>query len=255
MTAGLTQSFTRLGEFRGGARATLPLLVGVIPFGIIFGAVAVANSISPAGALAMSLFVFAGSAQFIAAGMVASGSGVLLIILTTFIVNLRHSLYAATLAPRLAGLPQRWLIPLGFMLTDETFVVVAQRLVHADASPYGHWYYLGSALLMYVNWQICTLIGIIAGQRIPNPQSWGLDFALPVTFIGILIPLLRSRPLVLCAAVAALSSIVFRQLPHQLGLIVAVLVAVGAGVLAEYALPSSRPPRVLAQSEVLDDTK
>lgn len=253
MIAGPTQTYSRRSEFRGGVRATLPLLVGVIPFGIIFGAVAVANGISPASALAMSLFVFAGSAQFIAAGLVATGAGVLLIVLTTFIVNIRHSLYAATLAPRLAGLPQRWLIPLGFMLTDETFVVVAQRFAQPDSSPFVHWYYFGSALFMYVTWQICTVVGIVTGQRLSGLQHWGLDFALPLTFIAMLVPLLRSRPIVLCAATAAVASIIFRQLPHQLGLIAAVLVAVAVSVVAEAAQRTPRHRGVVVQPEAIDD--
>lgn len=240
MTARPTQPYTRRAEFQGGVRATLPLLVGVAPFGVIFGAVAVANGISPAGALAMSLFVFAGSAQFIAAGLVAAGTGVALIILTTFIVNVRHSLYAATLAPHFAGLPQRWLIPLGFLLTDETFVVVAQRFSRDDKSPYLHWYYLGSASCIYVNWQICTVIGLLTGQRLTDLQSWGLEFALPLTFIAMLIPLLRSRPLILCAATAAVASIIFRHLPHGFGLIAAVLAGVGVGILVEARWPISR---------------
>lgn len=242
MTARPSQPYTRRAEFGGGVRATLPLLVGVAPFGVIFGAVAVANGISPAGTVAMSLFVFAGSAQFIAAGLVAAGAGVALIILTTLIVNARHSLYAATLAPHFAGLPQRWLIPLGFLLTDEAFVVVAQRFVREDKSPFLHWYYFGSALCIYVSWQICTVVGLVTGQRLTDLQSWGLDFALPLTFIAMLAPLLRSRPIVICATTAAVASIVFRHLPHQLGLIVAVIVGVGAGVLVEARRPAARPP-------------
>ena len=150
----------------------------------------------------MSLFVFAGSAQFVATGLVAGGAGLAIIILTTFVVNVRHGLYSMSLAPHVKNLPQRWLLPLGFWLTDETFLVVIERFSRPDRSPNRHWFYLGSAIFMYVNWQICTFIGIRAGQSIPDPQSWGLDFALPVTFIGMLVPALHSRPVVLCVVVA-----------------------------------------------------
>jgi 4-azaleucine resistance transporter AzlC len=255
MTARPTQPFTRRAEFWGGVRATLPLLVGVAPFGVIFGAVAVANGISAAGVMAMSLLVFAGSAQFIASGLVAAGAGVALIILTTFIVNVRHSLYAATLAPHFAGLPQRWLLPLGFMLTDETFVVVAQRFVGDDKSPSLHWYYFGSALCIYVTWQLCTVIGLLTGQRLTNLHRLGLDFALPLTFIAMLAPLLRSRPIVLCATTAAVASIVFRHIPHHLGLIVAVIVGVGAGVLVEARWPASHPSAAALPVESRHDKK
>lgn len=226
-------SYTRRHEFLGGMKATIPLIVGAIPFGIIFGAVAVNAGISSWGAAAMSAFVFAGSAQFVAAGLVASGAGLAIIIVTTFVVNLRHSLYSVTLAPFMHQLPQRWLLVLGFTLTDETFLVVIDRYRQNDSSPYKHWYHLGSAVFMYANWQLCTWIGIFAGQALPNPASWGLDFALVVTFIGMLMPGLSSRPAVACAIAAGAASILCAPLPNRLGLIVAALVGVTAGLMAE----------------------
>jgi 4-azaleucine resistance transporter AzlC len=220
-------------EFWRGVRATFPLVVGAIPFGIIFGAVAVNGGLSPQATMAMSLFVFAGSAQFVAAGLVAAGAGVAIIVLTTFVVNLRHALYAASLAPHMKTLPQRWLLPLGFWLTDESYLVVIERYGRADPSPFKHWFYLGSALFMYGNWQLCTYIGIRAGQAIPNPESWGLEFALPVTFIGMLVPMLRSRPVFACVVVAAGAAVILHGLPNQLGLIGATLAGVGTGALLQ----------------------
>ena len=224
---------SRLTEFWDGFRLTIPLIVGAIPFGIIFGALAVTRGLSPQAASAMSAFIFAGSAQFIAAGLVASGTSTALIVLTTFVVNLRHSLYSASLAPHMKHLPQRWLLPLGFWLTDESYVVVINRYNQPDASPYKHWFFFGSALSMYLNWQLCTYIGIRAGQTIHDPQRWGLDFALAVTFLGMLAPMLRNRPTLICVLVAGISSVLFYGLPNKLGLIVAALLAVGAGVIAE----------------------
>ncbi len=224
---------SRRCEFAAGMKATIPLIVGAIPFGIIFGAVAVNAGISPLAAQAMSLFVFAGSAQFVAAGLVAGGAGLIIIILTTFVVNVRHGLYSMSLAPHVKQLPQRWLLPLGFWLTDETFLVVVDRYNRPDRSPNKHWFYLGSAVFMYLNWQLCTYIGIRAGQSIPAPQSWGLDFALPVTFIGMLVPALHSRPVILCVVVAGSGAVLFHGLPHQLGLIVATLLGVTAGFIAQ----------------------
>jgi 4-azaleucine resistance transporter AzlC len=180
----------------------------------------------------MSAFVFAGSAQFIAAGLVAGGAGLVVIVLTTFVVNLRHALYAASLAPHMKGLPQRWLAPLGFWLTDESYVVVIARYQKEDPSPYKHWFYLGSAVFMYTGWQVWTWIGIVAGQAIPNPQNWGLDFALAVTFIGMVVPGLRVRSVAVSVAVAAASALAFNGLPNKLGLIVAALLGVAAGVAA-----------------------
>ena len=228
---------TRGGEFWAGVRDTLPLVVGAIPFGIIFGAVASTSGLSATGTLAMSIFVFAGSAQFIAANLILSGTSAAIIILTTFVVNLRHTLYAATLAPHMKNLPQRWLLPLGFWLTDESFVVTISRYTQPDPSPYKHWYFLGSELFMYSNWILCTLIGVVAGEKIQNPQSWGLDFAMIVTFIGITVPIVRSRPALVAVIVAGVVAVLTNSLPNKLGLIIAALLGVAAGVIAESLWP------------------
>lgn len=241
------QQPTRRSELIGGIKATIPLVIGGIPFGIIFGAAAVASGISPAGALGMSAFVFAGSAQFIAVGLVAAGTDVIWIIITTFVVNARHALYAASLAPYTKRLPHRWLLPLGYMLTDEAFVVVINRYHQPDDSPHKHWYFLGSAGFMYVDWQLSTLIGIIAGSTIPDMRNWGLDFALVVTFIGMLVPLIKNRPAVIAVVVASATALLTYSLPNQLYLMVAALAGVIAGVIAESLLPQQQNEAVIAE--------
>ena len=222
-------------------RGIVPLLIGSIPFAIIFGAVAVASGISPLTAAAMSAFVFAGSAQFVGIGMLAAGANVWVIILTTLIVNLRHVLYAATLAPHLKHLSQRWLFPLGFLLTDESFVVAIQRYNRDDGSPRKHWYHFGTAASLYINWQFFTWVGLWAGRAIPNPAAWGLDFAFPATFIGMLVPLIVSRSIVVCVVCAGIATILFNNLPNRLGLIIAALCGVAAGMIAERWFPSQTP--------------
>ena len=211
----------------------IPLVVGAIPFGIIFGTLATNNGLSVAAALGMSAIVFAGSSQFIAVGMIAAGSGWMLVVLTTFIVNLRHLLYAVSLVPYVKPLSQRWKLVLGFWLTDEAFAIAIRRYQERDRSPFKHWYYLGAALLMYGNWQLCTLLGITIGQMIPNAAEWGLDFAMSVTFIGMIIPYLKTKPMGLAVIVAGVVALMAHQLPHQLGLIVAAIAGIGAGVLSE----------------------
>lgn len=226
-------------EFLAGLKNTLPLLVGVCPFGIIFGALALTSGLSPGAAMAMSAFVFAGSAQFLAATLVGAGADVWLIILTTFVINLRHVLYSITLTPYLKHLPARWQAPLAFWLTDESFVVVSQRYNRPDASAYKHWFFLGSAISMYTTWQMSTLIGILAGQAIPDPLSWGLDFALPVTFIGMLVPALKDKATLSAALVAGLTAVIAYRLEHQLGLMVAAVAGIIAGMLVERFWPSN----------------
>ena len=228
-----TRQGAGLTEFLAGARDTFPLIVGAIPFGIIFGTLAVASGLSFAGTMAMSAFVFAGSAQFIAVGLLAAGTGWPLIVLTTFVVNLRHALYSATLAPYVSRLPLRWQLAMAFWLTDETFAVVVSRFSGYSPSPGARWYYLGSALSMYINWQICTFLGLTIGQLLPDAAAWGLDFAMPVTFIGMTIPYLKNRSMVATAIVAGMAALVTYTMPNKLGLIVASMAGIAAGVLAE----------------------
>ncbi len=224
-------------EFFAGARDTLPLILGAAPFGVIFGALGVANGLSWWAVQGMSLFVFAGSSQFIAVRLVAQSVSLPLIILTTFIVNLRHALYSMSLGPYLKRLPQRWLVPLGFWLTDETYAVSIRRFNQPETSAHNHWYMLGSSLAMYGNWQLCTLIGILIGSQVKDAANWGLDFAMVVTFIGIVVPMLRSSPMLVCALAAALSSVLLNDMPNHLGLIVAGGIGIAAGVISESIWP------------------
>ena len=228
-----TSAPTAHAAFFAGAKDTIPLVIGAIPFGIIFGTLSSASGLSPWGALAMSAFVFAGSAQFIALGLLATGSHISLIILTTFVVNLRHLLYSVSLLPHLKHLPQRWLIPMAFWLTDETFVVVAKYFSAHPTHPHNRWYYLGSALAMYLNWQLCTLLGVTFGQSIPNAAEWGLDVAMPVTFIGMVIPYLKDKPMWASVIVAGSVSILAYPLPQKSGLILAAVAGVTAGLFIE----------------------
>lgn len=226
-------TYTRRQEMIDGFKATIPLVLGAIPFGIIYGAMGPTVGLSPAATIAMSLFVFAGASQFIAVTLIDQETGILLIVFTTFIVNLRHMLYSASLAPLMSHLKQRWLLPLGFWLTDETYAVSILRYQKGDDSPYKHYFVLASALFMYINWQLCTIIGVVAGQILENAESLGLEFAMVVTFIGIVVPMIVNRPMLVAAIVAGGVAIVAKPLPNNLGLFVASLVGIIAGVIAE----------------------
>jgi len=225
---------TRSSEFWAGARAVLPLVLSAIPFGILYGALAIEAQLSPAAAIAMSMFVFAGSSQFVGAGLVRDLAPIPVIVLTTFIVNLRHALYSATLAPYLKHLGQKWLLPLGFMLTDEAFAVTISRFEGEQGdSPHRHWYMFGAELAMYLNWQVCTIIGVLAGSLMGDTAGLGLDFAMSVTFIGIVVPLIRNRPMVVAAVVAGGVALLTFQLDNKIGLMLAAAAGIAAGYIAE----------------------
>jgi 4-azaleucine resistance transporter AzlC len=218
-------------EFINGAKATIPLIIGAIPFGIIFGTLAEPSGLSILAAMAMSLFVFAGSSQFIAVGLLAAGVGPVLIVATTFVVNLRHLLYATSLVDKVSHLSQAWRAVLAFGLTDESFAAVNSRYLGRSDTKHAHWFFLGSIVAMYSNWQVCTWLGIGLGELFPDMTQWGLDFAMSVTFLGMVIPYLRNKPMWLSVISAAAFALVLRDLPHQLGLVIAAL----SGICIGYA--------------------
>ncbi len=224
-------SLSKSTEFINGAKATIPLIIGAIPFGIIFGTLAEPSGLSIWGAMAMSLFVFAGSSQFIAVGLLAAGVGPALIVATTFVVNLRHLLYATALVDKVSHLSQAWRAVLAFGLTDESFAAVNSRYLGRSDTIHAHWFFLGSIMAMYSNWQLCTWLGIGLGELFPDMTQWGLDFAMSVTFLGMVIPYLRNKPMWLAVISAAAFALVLRDLPHQLGLVIAAL----SGICIGYA--------------------
>ena len=228
-----------------GVRDTVPMLVGAAPFGVIFGTLAIASGIPVWAVLALSALVFAGSSQFVAVSLIGGGAALPVIWLTTFVVNLRHALYSASLLPAVRELPARWRWLLAFWLTDETYAVVEHRLRTQGVANGGAAYWLGSSLAMYLNWQLWTVAGVLLGQSVPGLAQLGLaqlglDFAMVATFAAIVAPQLRQRPVLAAALAAGGVALLARHLPYKLGLMLAALAGVLAGLLAE-RLAASQP--------------
>jgi 4-azaleucine resistance transporter AzlC len=217
--------------FLAGARAEIPLLIGVFPFGMIYGALALNAGLSTAAAQMMSSIVFAGSAQFITAQLVHEATPGLVIVLTIAVVNLRHMLYSASLAPYLASLSTRWKALLSYLLTDEAY---APTILHYEANgvtSFTHWFLFGAGCSLWLTWQVSTALGIFLGTAIP--ESWSLDFALPLTFIAMVVPVLKNQPAIAAALSAGAVALVAFSLPYKLGLILAALVGITVGTLLE----------------------
>ncbi len=241
---------SRRREFSAGARDTAPLIIGAVPFGILYGVVCLTAGMPWWAAQAMSAFVFAGSAQFIAAGLVGQGTPFPFIVLTTFIVNLRHGLYGASIAPYLRGLPATWRAFLAFGMTDESY---ATTIVHYRDETRGdatakHWYFLGANVAMYVFWQFDTALGYWIGTALGDPLALGLDFVLPVVFIAILVPQLKSRSTILSALAAGVVAVLAAGLPNKLGLLIAIAAGILAGILSY--LPWRAVPGFRAEREI-----
>ena len=222
---------SRTREFALGALETLPLVVAAFPFGIVFGAMAHGGGLDFAVTLGMSAIVFAGASQFIAITLLFAASAMPVIVLTVFVVNLRQLLYSANLMHHVAHWPQKWRIPLAFWLTDETFAAVTDRINRHPGQPGLRWFYLGSAVFMYSFWQISTTLGYLLGEQIPGLEDWGLDIAMVVAFVGIVVPALKHRADWACAATALVSALLTHSWPYQSGLLCSSLLAIGVGMV------------------------
>jgi 4-azaleucine resistance transporter AzlC len=221
---------TRVSEFLGGVRAEIPLVVGAVPFGLIYGVSAMNAHLGPLASQGMSSIVFAGSAQFITVQLISAGLPAVIIIATAVIVNLRHALYSASLAPDLRDLhPIWWKYILAYLLTDEAYAATIIRYRNGEQSPHRHWFFLGAGFALWSSWQVSTTIGIFLGASIP--PSWELDFAAPLTFIALVVPALRDRASTAVALTAGILSIIASTLPLQLGLIVAIVIGISIGIL------------------------
>ena len=223
---------TRRQEWLAGLRGVAPLLLGAIPFGLIYGVLAVRAGLPTSMAQGMSVIVFAGSAQFITTQLLSEQAPLLVILLTATIVNLRHMLYSASMAPYLQPLHRGWKALLAYLLTDEAYVVAISRyMAPATTHRYAHWYFLGAGSGLWICWQLSTAVGVFLGAQIP--AAWSLDFTLPLTFIALIIPALKDRASVVSALVAGVVAVAALTMPLKLGLMTAMIAAIGAGYWVE----------------------
>jgi len=218
-------------EFWNGVRAEFPLLIGVFPFGMIYGALALNAGLSTSASQLMSSIVFAGSSQFVTAQLVHDAAPALVIIVTIAVVNLRHMLYSASPAPYLHDLSLRWKALLSYLLTDEAYAPTIIKYEKEGIKPFSHWFLLGAGFSLWFTWQISTALGIFLGTAIP--EDWPLDFALPLTFIAMVVPILKNRPMVASALSAGVVALLAFSLPYKLGIILAALTGILVGTILE----------------------
>lgn len=207
----------------------LPMMVGVIPFGIVFGASARAGGWTAIQTQAMSMILFAGASQLVVLGLVAAAAAPVMIVLTVAILNLRHLLYSMSLARTLRGSepPPRWL--LAFTVTDESFAMTIRESLSGRATPAFLW---GSSLVLYLSWALATLVGILIGDRIPDPTTYGLDLIFPLTFLALLVSVANTRKEWIVAALTAVLAVALsRVVDGGTALFISILAGAAIGAL------------------------
>jgi len=215
-----------------GARAIVPVLFALLPFGLAFGATAAGSGFSPIEALGMSVIVAAGAAQLAAVQLISAGASVAVVVLTVLVINLRFMLYSASLAQHFGSLPLRWKGLLSYHLTDQAYAATITRFDEGETNePDKRWYFLGTGLAIWTTWQVATMTGVFLGAWVS--EGWSLDFVLPLVFIALAVPAVKDRTTGAAALAAGVTAAFVAALPLNLGLIGAALVGVLGGLVME----------------------
>ena len=205
-----------------------PSLVGTVPFGLVVGVASVAAGLTPFQGVALSFLAFSGIAQLVATQLIAADSPLLLTLAAAAIVSLRLLMYSAALAPHIAHLPARWRWLISYIMTDQSFANSVRRYGDPGDTRHRHWHFMGSAVTLYVSWQLAVIAGVMAGAGVP--AHWSLDFVVVLTFIALLVPVIRTRADLAAAVVAGSLALVSAGLPYRLSLIVGALAGIAAGM-------------------------
>lgn len=224
---------TRWHDLRAGAGAVAPMIVGVVPFGLVAGATPVEHGLGGGVAVGLSTIVFAGASQLAAADVLGDGGSALLAALAAWTINLRMLLYSASLAPHLAHERVRTRLGVAYLLTDQAYAVSIQRWSLAEEQRERRVpYYLGAGLLLWGVWQLSTLAGVIVGPVVPDEIPLG--FAVPLVFLVLLVPALTSAPAVVAAAAGGVGAVLTAEAgAGKVSIMVGAVTGITAGTIAE----------------------
>ena len=217
-------------DLLAGVRATLPLLLGLIPFGLVAGIAAVNAGLSPAQAVGLSAIVFAGAAQLAAIDLLGRDASLAVVVLTAVVINLRMMMYSASIAPYFESFRRRWAVVSSYLLTDMSYALAITEFRN-DPETHRRWYYLGAAVAMWGVWQIATAVGALLGTNVPS--EWGIGFAVPLVFLSLLVSDVSDRPRVVAAVVGGGVAVLGGAWPLNLGLVGGALAGVVAGAAAD----------------------
>ncbi|AKO97966.1 MAG: AzlC family ABC transporter permease [Marinovum algicola] len=230
------QPSTPKRDFWRGMRDGAPFILVIIPFGGLFGVVATEAGLNVFEALTFSIVVIAGAAQFTALQLMVEDVPLLIVLISALAVNLRMAMYSAALTPHLGAAPVWQRALCAYFTIDQSFATSQLTFEREPDLPVANKvaYFLGTALAVSPLWWVATVVGALLGKSVPEWMA--LDFAIPITFLALLTPMLRTLPHVIAALVSIVVALVFAFLPYNLGLLVAGVAAMMAGAEAERRL-------------------
>ncbi|HVL34653.1 MAG TPA: AzlC family ABC transporter permease, partial [Burkholderiales bacterium] len=195
---------------------------------LVTGVAMVAGGIPPVAAMAMSLLVYAGASMLAATQLLAAEAPVVAVLATALVINLRFVMYSASVRRQFAALPLRWKLAAGYLLADNAYGLSIARFTEQPQRAGNVAYYFGVALAVWGTWQLAVALGIVLGAGLP--AAWRLEFAAPLAFIALSVPLLRDRAMVAAALAAGITAVLAWPLPLRLGLAAAALAGLAAGL-------------------------
>lgn len=230
----------RKKAIREGLTAISPALLATFTWGLVTGVAMVKSGLTENTAIVMTLLVYAGSAQLTSLPLIATGAPLWLIFVAGFIVNLRFLIFSAALHPYFKDLPWFKRMSYGYFTTDMSFVLFMPRFGDASkkGTDYQRWFFLSTIIPGWLTWQSSSLLGIMLGTLVPT--DWALDFAAVLALMAITLPLATSRPMLVAMLAAGATAWVAQPLPLRLGLLVAVVVGIVAGIWAEQSFKKAK---------------
>ena len=214
-----------------GATDILPLSLAVLPWGVLFGSLAIQRGFSWLEAQLFSAIIFGGAVQIVTVELMAENTPLLVVLFSAFVISSRHFFYGLALRERLSTHSAAWRVGLGFLLTDELFSLSGTK--KAYQTQFRLYCALGAGGSFYIAWNIWTALGIFAGTWLPDLTQLGLDFAIAATFIALVVPEIKSKSILICVMISALSSIVLSIYGQELALITAAIIGMVSGFWAQ----------------------
>ncbi len=219
----------KLKIFSKGIIDVLPLMIPVIPFGIIFGAIGIELGFGPYLTYATSIIIFSGASQIVFLQLISAGASSLVAIASSSFVSTRHLLYGAVISQYLNHLSIYWKIFLSYLLTDQAFAVSNEYFKKNKSNKYMHYHLLGSGLTLWFIWQLTTIIGIILGSIVP--EELGLTFTIPLTFLALLVSYLRKIDHLIVIILSGIFSIILFNIPFKAYIILSSIIALSAAAI------------------------